>query len=173
MHSDSGSDSGSGSGSGSPMASSIHPSEPIQPVEHVLEEADARLLTEVGFLAAAVSDLTRADAIFNALQRVRPGRTYPCIGLAVARMNAGLPDEAAEVLANFQPAAAQDRSELDAWCGFALLLAGRSDEARRMLQRAIDAGGDAAQLARVVLESAPAMMRPAPLQSEPSPGASG
>ncbi|WZB74527.1 hypothetical protein WJ972_28765 [Achromobacter insuavis] len=38
----------------------------------VLSADDARLLAEVGFLAAGAGDAARAEIIFNALRRLRP-----------------------------------------------------------------------------------------------------
>ncbi len=119
----------------------------------VLEADDARCLAEVGFLAAGRGDVTRADAIFNALRALRPGRAYPWLGLAVARLNAGRADEAVRLLEQGEASAAAERGLLSAWRGLALQLAGRNAESVRLLQACAnaDAGGEGPALARSLL----------------------
>ncbi|MBB1625144.1 tetratricopeptide repeat protein [Achromobacter sp. UMC71] len=119
----------------------------------VLEADDARCLAEVGFLAAGRGDVARADAIFNALRALRPGRAYPWLGLAVARLNAGRADEAVRLLEQGEASAAAERGLLSAWRGLALQLAGRNAESVRLLQACADAGagGEGAVLARSLL----------------------
>jgi len=118
----------------------------------VLDAPDARLLTEVGMLVAGAGDVTRADAIFGALRPLRPGRAYPLVGLAVARMNAGRAAEAARLL---EDDAALDndeeRAQARAWRGLALQLAGSGQASRRLLQATADLPGDGARLARRLL----------------------
>jgi len=117
----------------------------------VLSADDARLLTEVGFLAAASGDVARAERIFNGLARLRPGRAYPSIGLAVAWMNAGRAADAVVLLEKAQATDPEERATLAAWRGFALQLAGRTSESRRVLDTLATQDGDAGRLARSLL----------------------
>lgn len=119
----------------------------------VLDADDARVLTEVGFLAAGRGDVARADVIFQALRALRPGRAYPWLGLAVARLNAGRADEAVRLLEQGEASAAAERGLLAAWRGLGLQLAGRTAESTRLLQ-ACAQGGEGAEgiaLARSLL----------------------
>ena len=60
-----------------------------------LSPDEAKILTEIGFIAAYHGDVANADIVFDGLAGVRPGRAYPWIGKALARFNAGMSDEAA------------------------------------------------------------------------------
>lgn len=117
----------------------------------VLEADDARLLTEVGFVAAARGDVARADAIFGILRVLRPGQAYPLIGLAVARLNAGLAGEAVTLLEQACRGSVEDRGLLLAWRGFALQLDGKAGQSLRVLNEAAQGGGPGARLARSLL----------------------
>ncbi|ASC64054.1 hypothetical protein EUC41_15810 [Achromobacter denitrificans] len=117
----------------------------------VLLADDAKLLSEVGFLAAGAGDSARAETIFSALRRLRPGRAYPVIGLAVTWLNAGRAPDAVRLLESAVLADPAERPLLDAWRGFALQLAGRSQESARLLEAVALGGGDGARLARALL----------------------
>lgn len=127
------------------------PQPPVDQAAGLLSADDARLLTEVGFLAAASGDVLRAERIFGGLARLRPGRAYPSVGLAVAWMNAGRPADAVLLLEKTQATDPEERATLDAWRGFALQLAGRSSESRRVLDTLAAQDGDAGRLARGLL----------------------
>ncbi|CUI27988.1 hypothetical protein BI147_19090 [Achromobacter xylosoxidans] len=119
----------------------------------VLDADDARILAEVGFLAAGRGDVAHADSIFLALRALRPGRAYPWLGLAVARLNADSADEAVRLLEQGEVSAPGERALLTAWRGLALQLAGRKAESTRLL-RACAQGGEGdegAALARSLL----------------------
>jgi hypothetical protein len=116
-----------------------------------LEAVQARLLTEVGFLAAGRGDVARADAIFGALRLWRPGRAYPWLGLAVARLNAGRADEAVRVLEGVDCDDAEDTALLQAWRGLALQLAGRLAQSRQVLEKVAEGEGPGPCLARSLL----------------------
>lgn len=132
----------------------------------VLDADEARLFTEVGFLAAGRGDVQHADAIFQALRGIRPRRAYPWLGLAVARMNAGRATEAVAVLEQGEACMADappaEAALLAAWRGFALQLAGRSGESTRVLQACAHGDGEGAALARALLglPAAPAAASP-------------
>jgi hypothetical protein len=94
-------------------------------------------LTEVGFLASATGDTQRAEAIFGALERVRPAGAYCYVGLALACLNAGRADDAVGALdRGLLRVAPDDRESLQAFRGLALQLAGRSSESMRALAQA-------------------------------------
>ena len=116
-----------------------------------LEAAHARLLTEVGFLAAGRGDVARADVIFGALRLWRPGQAYPWLGLAVARLNAGKADEAVTILEQAHCADAEDAALLDAWRGLALQLAGCCVQSRLLLEKVAEGEGPGPRLARSLL----------------------
>lgn len=118
----------------------------------MLDAQEARLLAEVGMLAAEAGDVVRADRIFGALRALRPGRAYPYIGLALARLSAG---RAAEAVRLLESAAAMDdpaeRGVVDAWRGLALQLAGYAAESRRVLNESAAMPGEGATMARRLL----------------------
>lgn len=105
------------------------------------------MLTEVGFLAAAGGDVQRAEAIFGALERVRPAGAYCYLGRALACLNAGRADDAVAMLERGLPLVApDDQPRLQAFRGLALQLAGRQGASRQALEQA---GAD--PLARAML----------------------
>jgi len=130
---------------------------PVPGARAVLAPDEVRLLTEVGFLAAAAGDVPRAEAIFGALGRIRPDRLFPSLGLAVAWMNAGRAADAASLLEKVVCADPEEQASCDAWRGFALQLAGRSAQSRSVLQKAVEAHGDHATFARSLLGLDPDM----------------
>ena len=117
----------------------------------MLEAKDARMLAEVGMLAAGRGDLKRAETIFGGLRLIRPDRAYPLVGLAVARMNAGHAGDAAQLLEPIRLAEPEEQALVQAWRGFALQLAGRSAESQRVLSVAAASSGEGAMLARQLL----------------------
>ena len=117
----------------------------------MLEAKDARMLAEVGMLAAGRGDLKRAETIFVGLRLLRPDRAYPLVGLAVARMNAGHAGDAAQLLEPIRLAEPEEQALVQAWRGFALQLAGRSAESQRVLSVAAASSGEGAVLARQLL----------------------
>lgn len=117
----------------------------------VLAPDEVRLLTEIGFLAAASGDVPRAETIFGLLARIRPDRLFPSLGLAVAWMNAGRAADAAALLEKAACADDEERAWRDAWRGFALQLAGRSAQSRSVLEKAVQEHGTSATFARSLL----------------------
>ena len=103
----------------------------------LLDANEVRLLTEVGFLAAARADVQRAEAIFGALAVLRPDRNFPYIGLAMAYLNADRRDDAVQALDRGAPLVREDdQGELQSVRALALQLAGRAGESQRALQAA-------------------------------------
>ena len=117
----------------------------------VLEADDARFLAEVGMLAAGRGDVPHADAIFDALRRLRPQRAYPLVGLAVARLNAGHAEDAVRLLETVALSDPEEHAVVRAWYGLALQLAGRNAESARVLTEAAVLPGDGGLLARQML----------------------
>lgn len=105
-----------------------------------LNSEEIRLLTEVGFLAAALGNVPRAETIFCALERVRPTRAFPYVGLATCYMNAARPDDAVRALDRGAPSVTPDDfAVLEALRALALQLAGRRSESLRAARAASDA----------------------------------
>ena len=119
--------------------------------ETPLNAEEARLLTEVGMLAAGAGDLRRARVIFEALRRLRPERAYPLVGLAVAHMNAGRAADAARLLENAKLADPEERAQVRVWRALALQLAGHGEASRQGLRDAARMPGAGARLARRLL----------------------
>jgi len=66
----------------------------------ILAAEEVRLLSEIGFLAAASPVLQgESERLFRQLVELRPRRAFPYIGLATGWLNRGRPDEAASVMA--------------------------------------------------------------------------
>lgn len=130
----------------------IAPTGPAE-LSFVLEVADARLLTEIGFLAACQGDVAKADAVFDGLARARPGRAYPWVGKALARFHVGKADEAARLLEQQRPKMEGDEeaSLLQAWLGMALQLSGHAARAHTLLEPLLEKAGPGGTLARSLL----------------------
>lgn len=118
-----------------------------------LDAADAKLLTEIGFLAAYQGDVTRADAVFDALASIRPGRAYPWVGKTLARLHVGRANEAVVFLENVLITDKEEAAVLQAWRGFALQLSGHAKQARRLLETLAKGTGPGPDLARSLLGS--------------------
>ena len=116
-----------------------------------LAAADAKLLTEIGFIAAYRGDVVRTDAIFDALIALRPGRAYPWIGKALARFHVGRASEAVQFLEYASSDDVDDAAELQVWRGLALQLAGYAGQARTLLEPLAGGSGSAHSLARSLL----------------------
>lgn len=119
--------------------------------ETALAAADAKLLCEIGFLAAYQGDVARADAVFDALVRIRPGRAYPWVGKTLARFHVGLAHEAAVFLERAPATDPDEVATLQVWRGFALLLSGHAQQARTLLQKLAKGSGPHHDLARSLL----------------------
>ena len=106
-------------------------------------------------MAAGAGMTAQATTIFNGLKAARPDSELPYIGLAVASMNAGQYDEALEFLTEKAMKLNPDSCLAAAFAGLALRLAGRSDEARRELEKVVSRCGQdeaAVNMAKALLE---------------------
>lgn len=118
-----------------------------------LEPADAKLLTEIGFIAAYQGDVDRADAVFDGLARLRPDRAYPWIGKTLARFHVGRAHEAAQLLEQ-QLVSMTDANEIEllrVWRGMALQLSGHASQARTLLEPIASGAGPGCTLAQSLL----------------------
>ena len=142
---------------------------------HPLRPADVRLLTEIGFVAAAAGMQQQALRVFNGLSVLRPHRAFPYIGQATTHLNAGEHEQAEQALrrgrlqldeeARVEPGTElliEDRALLAAFHGLALQLGQRNTEAARALSDALSlqADGPAARMACAML----GLPMPAPKQ---------
>ncbi|NKI94064.1 tetratricopeptide repeat protein [Rhizobacter sp. SG703] len=140
----------------------------------VLAKDDMRLLADIGFLAAMAADPARADAIFSGLRVLAPTSACPYVGIAMTRIAMRRADEAVRLLRDEALAKVPDDDhDIRLFLGMSLLVAGKHDEARRVLERVVaDApqGANARITAQEVLQSAamqgrapggPASLRPA------------
>lgn len=72
--------------------------------------------------------------MFDALELVRPTAAFPYVGLAMACMNAGRPDEAVAVVdRGLRRVPREEQGQLHAFRALALQLAGRAAESARAL----------------------------------------
>ncbi len=116
----------------------------------ILLADEVRLLTEIGFLAAASPVLLpECQRLFRQLMVLRPRRAFPCIGLASAFLNQGRAEEAATVMAeglvrqraewageppdaeSFDPS--EDPAMMQVFLGLCLLAAKRTAEGQQVL----------------------------------------
>lgn len=104
-----------------------------------LDSPAIQQLAELGFLAAARREVRRAERIFGALEFARPQASFPYVGLAVAYLNAGCPEDALAALdRGLRLTEASQRGELHAFRGLALHAAGRNAESIQALELAGD-----------------------------------
>jgi tetratricopeptide (TPR) repeat protein len=122
---------------------------PAPPQPALLSSDEIRLLTEIGFIAAASGDIVRASRIFDALVMLRPHRAFPYIGKALAGMNAGKLQEAVMVFERAPTVEADDRADMALYHALALQLASRAGESQRVLAR-IDLATATPEAARMV-----------------------
>ena len=118
-----------------------------------LTSAQVRTLTEIGMLAAGHGLAAEATTLFQGLQVLRPQRAFPYIGLALASLNSGRPDEAVRVLEREGLAACPGDPDLRAFLGLALKLAQRPAESLRVLEALVRdfPEADSARFARSLL----------------------
>ena len=104
----------------------------------LLDSAEVRLLTEIGFLAAAKADTRRAELIFDSLELLRPQGVFVYAGLAFAYLNAALYQQCLAVLERglLRMESDPDKQVLQAVRALAFSWAGRASESTRALQSA-------------------------------------
>ena len=103
----------------------------------------ARLLGEIGLLAAGYGLNGHAQAILAAVRDLSPDSAAPAVGTAILLMNAGRHDEAVGLLERaVDTVAERDRQAVTALLGWVLQRSGRSAESERILRRVLAAAGD-------------------------------
>ena len=121
------------------------------PTGFVLDADDAKLLTEIGFQAAYSGDILHADAVFDGLLGMRPGRAYPWVGKTLARFYVGQAAEAAVMLDGVSGLDTEDAELLQAWRGLALQLSGQIAQGHALLETLVEGTGPGNILARALL----------------------
>jgi thioredoxin-like negative regulator of GroEL len=121
-----------------------------EPTEPVLEPIEARLLAEVGFMAAGYRH-PLAPRILGALCMLRPKSSAPVLGLALYHLECGKPAEALALLQKGVAGSEQARGELRAFAAIALIALNRMNEAERVLNEVLSESPDDAPEARMAL----------------------
>ena len=130
-----------------PLLAPLPPRTPFDP-------PDLQLLQDLALVAAGCAAVAEADTLADGVQALRPALAGPAIARALARLNAGRPDDAVVCLQRELPGA--DGHELamqHAFLALALHLAGRRADSQRVLGAV--AAHPAAGLARAMLGQTP------------------
>ena len=108
---------------------------------------DLKIMVDVGFVAASRGLVAHAEAIFQAVEAMRPRSEAPAIGLAMVDLAMERPQAAVERL-NRAVATPATR----AFLGLALMRAGDKDEARAVVDQVLASGQEhpAMEIARAV-----------------------
>ena len=115
--------------------------------------ATVKLLSEIGFMAAARCRVQDATTIFEGLQAARPDSEYPAIGLAVAQLSGKNYDQAIKLLRENALAKNPDSADAKSFLGLALKMAGRTSESDTVLKEAATSGkGPAQAMAEALLK---------------------
>lgn len=94
----------------------------------------AKLLGEIGMLAAGHGYEKQAVAIFEGLKAVRPASEAPAIGLAVVHLSNGRAEDAVRVLRDEALAVNPGSDLARSFLGLALKAAGRAQESEQLLR---------------------------------------
>jgi cytochrome c-type biogenesis protein CcmH/NrfG len=122
----------------------------------VLNAAEVQLLTEIGLMACGARNTPSAKAIFEGLRILRPNEATWLIGLAMSRLEAGLPHDAVAVLENSSLLSNDDNADVKVFLAMSLIAAGRRSESARVLNDLLaveQADSPARQLARGLLHT--------------------
>lgn len=121
----------------------------------MLSAEDARLLTQLGFLALRYGMLIRANSIFLGLRVGRPDRAFPLVGLVMVAIARKRPSDGVEILNGIALQSPVEQSLVDAYRGLALQLCGRIRESRASLEASLRCPfeSDGVMLARGLLNT--------------------
>lgn len=108
----------------------------------VLAGEEIRLLAEIGYMACGGGRIRSAREIFEGLRHLRPDCAFPYIGLAMACLSAGAPQEAISVLRDQGLDANPEDTEIKVFLGMALAMASRAHESRRVLGEVVAAADE-------------------------------
>ena len=103
----------------------------------VVNTPTVQRLMEVGLVAAGNGMFSDANAIFDAIEAVRPESEIPMVGRAAAKMMAGRHDEAIDLLQGALKINPRSDFALS-FLGLALSLAGMSDASHKALREVVD-----------------------------------
>ena len=117
----------------------------------VLSSDEVRLIGEIGFMACRARHVKAALAIFQGLEPLRPDRVFIYVGMALARMAAGNPDEAVRLLREEGLRKLPGDEELMVFLALALQEARRANDSRRVLQAIVDRPGESSAPRRLAL----------------------
>ena len=108
----------------------LHPGTPAGQ----LDAYEIRLLGEIGLLAVGAGNARAAEDIFSGLLVLRPDRTLPYIGLALAWQLKGDVEAAIRILSDEGARANPGSEEIQAFLGLVLENAGRPNAGRRAMR---------------------------------------
>jgi predicted Zn-dependent protease len=121
-----------------------------QPVTaDALGSDELRLIGEIGFMACRSRNGKAATAIFTGLRELRPRHAFVFIGLAMARLCIGQPEEAVRILRDEALVLQPDDPELQVFLAIALKEALRVGESRRVLQGLVQGPEEAPAVKRL------------------------
>lgn len=92
--------------------------------ETSLLQADVRILSAIGFMAAKAGFLIPALRIFDSLRLLRPQAAFPWIGMAIAYMAVGMAAEAVHVIRDRERETCVENEDIRPWLCLALLQSG-------------------------------------------------
>lgn len=105
----------------------------------------ARLLGEIGLLAAGYDLSAHAQVILAAVQDQSPASAAPVIGASILLMNAGRDAEAADALERALGSVGErDRGAATAFLGWALQRSGHGARSEQVLRSVVDGNGNGA-----------------------------
>lgn len=108
----------------------------------VLQEAEIRVLSALGFMAARSGQLIPCLRIFEALTLLRPGKAFPYIGMAIGYLAVNMASTAVELLQSKALPVCEDDSEIHLYLSLALFQSGQSVGAMRLLDSWKEVSGD-------------------------------
>jgi hypothetical protein len=115
----------------------------------VLSAADMQLIAQIGFMACNARHGAAAYQIFEGLRELRPERTFPLIGLAMANLSTGKPEEAVRLLRDQALPAHPEDEELIVFLGLSLRAAKRMTESATVLNKLLASPGTDTPLRRL------------------------
>ena len=122
----------------------------------LLSAADMKLMAQIGFMACNARHGAAAFEIFEGMRELRPDQSWPLIGLAMANMSTGKPEEAVRLLRDQALPAHPGDEELIVFLGIALRAARRAAESVKVLKELLASGGESKpvhRLARTLLDT--------------------
>ena len=95
---------------------------------------EIRLLAELGFMAAANGQVAVAIEIFDGLISLRPTKSFPYVGKAVALLYVGSFPAAIELLSAASQVVNTDQDQIWIYLALALQRSGNNDKAKKILE---------------------------------------